>query len=254
MTGYGNRLATLKSVSSGILDQGVLRPHESIEAVWTHIVGGLEALATNGKADQVSLSENALTQRLIDELEGQGGYRPYFFQKEYMEDDDDGHSPRADIAVLGREKNTVLVNGVSYGAKAKFLVIEAKRLPTPEKRRLREYVIGGSDEKKSNTGGIERFKRGDHGRALNEIGMIGYVQRHSFNYWHAEINRWLDELIANSQHDLSWDIQDRLHFEVNGARLARLESHSLRKTDNRRLVIRHLWVRLTQTAADLGSS
>lgn len=244
------RLASLKAVSSGGPDDGVFRPQESIESVWTHIEKGLEALASNGKTDQISLNENGLTQRLIDELETQNGYRPYYFQKEHMVQDDDGHSARNDVAVLARVANAVVVHGVSYGAKAKFLVLEAKRLPAPEKKRQREYVIGeASAGKARKTGGIERFKRGDHDRTLKEVGMIGYVQNHSFDHWHAQINGWVDELIANSQQGLSWDRQDRLERDTSSERLARLKSYSLRSTDNQRLLIRHRWISLLPSAA-----
>lgn len=243
-------LVPVTAATLGKLHEGVVRPKESIESVWEHIEKGLEALATNGKTDQTSLNENGLTQRLIHELETVDGYQPFYFQKEEMEDDSDGHSPRNDISAHARAADAVVVYGVSYGVKAKFLVLEAKRLPAPEKRREREYVIGATNTQKVyRAGGIERFKLGDHGPALKEVGMIGYVQRHSFDHWRAEINRWIDDLIAASQQGLSWDTKDQLELETSSARLARFKSHNLRKTDNQRLLIRHIWISLDSSAA-----
>lgn len=228
-------LSAIKTRSSGMLDTGVLRPGESLDAVWKHIVEGLEALATNGTTDQTTLNESGLTQRLMDELEGHDGYRPYYFHKEYMEDDSDGHSRRGDVAVLARKGRCVVINGVSHASGAPFLALEAKRLPAPKKEREREYLVGHG-------GGIERYKRGMHARALKEVGMIGYVQRYSFDYWRKQINSWVDELLASSQQDLSWDVQDRLDIEAVSPLLARLRSNTLRKSDDQRLSIRHLWV------------
>lgn len=237
MSTIRSRLSALKSRGRGALDAGVLSPRQSVEAVWRHIVEGLDALAMNGKTDQMELNENALTQRLFDELQGRAEGFPFYFDKEYMEDEGDGNSRRIDIAVKPRKARPFVVRGVPYAFPKAFLALEAKRLPAPKKGREREYLAG-------ERGGVERFKRGHHAQQLTEVGLIGYVQRYSFDYWRVRINQWVDELLAASQADLPWDAQDRLELEAKSQRLAQLRSTSLRVSDQQRLTIRHLWVQL----------
>lgn len=228
-------LAALRTKSEGALASGTLRPDESLDAVWKHLCEGLEALAESD--DAVDLPENGLTQRLVTELEKKSGARPYFFLQEYMENDRSGHSPRADIAAMAREGGGCIVNGISWAGGKRFLALEAKRLPTPGTGREREYLTG---EK----GGVARFKLGLHAGELKTVGMIGYVQREAFHYWLATINAWVDELIAGSRPELSWDQSDKLQMEEALPRLARLRSSSLRAPDNQRLSMRHIWVQL----------
>jgi hypothetical protein len=169
----------------------------------------------------------------VTELEYKAVYRPYFFHQEYVENERSGSSPRSDIAVQAH----------CAGGK-RFLVLEAKRLPTPGTGR--EYIEGKS-------GGVERFKRGDHGRELRTVGMIGYVQRKSFAFWQDALNGWIDELIASPSSGVPWDEQDKLIPETASERLATLRSSNLRVTDEKRLKMRHLWVQLALPEPALGA-
>lgn len=238
------RLAALKAKSVGTLAKDVLRPDESIDAVWQHLVRGLEALAANGDPAQVKLNENGLTQRLITRLEEPPDYRPFFFQKEDMEDDTDGRtSKRVDVAVKARGDRRIVIDGLRFASGQRFLVLEAKRLPTPD--REREYLAG-------DRGGVERFKLGHHAKELTAVGVIGYIQRHSFNYWRQTINTWVDELIEVSTANPHWDEDDKLQMEAESPRLAQLRSKNLRASDNQRLTMRHLWVQLANQTAGLS--
>lgn len=239
------RLAALKSSLSGTPIKGVLPANQSIDAVWQHITEGLEALAANGQVDQVELNENALTQRLFDELQGIAGFRPFYFHKEFMQDESTGKSPRADLAVLPGKARPIVVNSISYAWPKPFLTLEAKRLPTPGHKREREYLIGDG-------GGVARFKLGDYAPQMTEVGLIGYVQRHSFEYWLKQINEWVDELMATTQVDLPWDVLDKLKLEAESKRLARLRSDNVRVSDKKRVTIRHLWVQLANEATAAG--
>ncbi len=49
-----------------------------------------------------------------------------------------------------------------------FFVIEAKRLPTPGTGREKEYVA-------SDAGGMQRYKKGNHGKGLSDSALIGYI-------------------------------------------------------------------------------
>ena len=61
-----------------------------------------------------------------------------------------------------------------------LFVVEAKRLPAPyRKSREKEYVIG-----ETNNGGIERYKTEKHGKRFSRGGMLGFVEKQTFRYWH----------------------------------------------------------------------
>lgn len=246
MTSTPRRLTAVRARSLGSLTAGTLRLHESIDSAWQHLCDGLKALADKGTDDQVTLNENALTQRLLTELEQVSWDRPYFFQKEFMEDDSTGNSRRTDVAVQARQGACVVVDGIGFSNGKRFLALEAKRLPAPRNDREREYLIGEH-------GGIERFKKGDHGRELKTVGIIGYIQRHAFDYWRDRINGWIDQLIPTSLPELPWDLQDRLDMEENSPQLARLQSRTLRVSDNKRITVRHLWVQMATGAAQSSS-
>lgn len=217
----GNWLAGLRARVQG---QGPVTRQIALEEVWRHIETSLNALATSMGEEGVWLNERGLTQRLVTLLESSQNH-PYFFQKEFMEDDTDGNSRAVDIAVQVRATG------------ARILALEAKRLPSPGSGRQMEYLTG-------RLGGVERFKRGLHGAELGEAGMIGYVQEGSLVSWAHTLNAWISSFVETPGGDISWDAQDLLTMEASTDRQARLHSHPLRATDGRRVALRHLWVRL----------
>jgi len=68
-------------------------------------------------------------------------------------------------------------------SKIKLYTIEAKRLPTGTGIREKEYIYG-SFSSGSPSGGIQRFKTGDHGYGLPKSALLGYVEEYDFSYWH----------------------------------------------------------------------
>lgn len=158
----------------GELAEGALRKGESLDEVWGHIEACLVTLAEREHSDHLDLNEKGLTQRLVTELGRRPGYRSYFFQKEDMEDEQSGKSPQVDIAVQAQDGAWFEVHGVRYAGGQRFLVLEAKRLPTPGTGREKEYLVDGkkSGNKKSG-GGVERFKLGIHGADLRTVGPWG---------------------------------------------------------------------------------
>lgn len=90
-----------------------------------------------------------------------------------------------------------------------FFRIEAKRLPTPGtdkdgNSREREYV-------QSDSGGIQRYKKGLHGAGLTQNAIIGYIQKNDSSHWHTKINEWIQDLISNNTDlDIQWDSNDLL--------------------------------------------
>ncbi len=103
-----------------------------------------------------------------------------------------------------------------------FFVIEAKRLPTPGVGRNKEYVEG-------NYGGMQRYKKGDHGIGLKESALIGYIQKNDVAYWLMQINEWIEGLIStNTNPDIEWNKDDLLVFETNLAKVQKYRSNNLR--------------------------
>lgn len=228
-------LGALQSNPTGQLSAGVLPAGAALEVVWRDIADCLQDLAE--LTADLPRNENGLTQMLIDTLEQRPGSRPYYFQREDMENVHNGNSRRLDIAAKARNetKGYVLLEGIPHASGNRFLAVEAKRLPTPGADREREYLAG-------DLGGLERFKRGLHGGELRSVGMIGYVQEHDFTHWVQILNQWIDDLIRSSPPALPWEASDKLTLDGVLEAVASLRSTNLRITDNQRLAIRHLWV------------
>lgn len=153
-------------------------------------------LMTSSKAME---HEDLITQELcvyLERLARPNGIFMFQFQRKYP------HSTRSsDIGIIEVENYNP-----THPSKV-FFVIEAKRLPTPGSGREREYVEG-------NHGGIERYKRGHHGKGLTDSAVIGYIQKHTCNHWFTQITSWINDLIRNSTaSDILWDSSDLLIFE-----------------------------------------
>jgi hypothetical protein len=108
---------------------------------------------------------------------------------------------RADMAV--KPLGTIRVEGRDYYDFQQLLPIECKRLPTPPDTRRGdlEYVHGLPGHR---TGGIERFKHGQHGPANQHALMIAYVQAESFTHWLTAINARLAKLATEGADDGIW--------------------------------------------------
>jgi hypothetical protein len=68
-----------------------------------------------------------------------------------------------------------------------FFDIECKRLNT-SLQHVKQYVSG-------KTGGIERFKRNQHGTNLKYSAIIGYIENETHSFWFDKINSWIKEKI-----------------------------------------------------------
>ena len=121
-----------------------------------------------------------------------------------------------------------------------LLPIECKRLPTPKDkdRDEREYVIN----RKATTGGIQRFKAGDHGAAHSRAAIIAYVQAETPQVWFDRLNAWITEL-DGSEHT-GWSLQDLIRSEsvVGKTGLTMYRSQHVRAKGLSQIDIRHLWI------------
>ena len=108
-----------------------------------------------------------------------------------------GSNRSSDFGVL-------IVKPFNSNPSREFFRIEAKRLPTGYGKREKEYVEG-------NSGGIERYKRGHHGKDLSQSAIIGYIQKEDSSHWHTKLNQWINDLISNNVDEgIHWDSQDLL--------------------------------------------
>jgi hypothetical protein len=171
----------------------------------------------------------------------------YFHHEEHQ-----GARRRVDLSVLPTESS--LIGAMTYSVYDPFLVIEGKRLPAPSVDREIEYVTGNDRR----TGGIQRFKLGLHGGALDVAGMVGYVQGRSVGDWHQQINSWITDLASGRRQDVClWEANETLGpLEVNEASGASYcASGHGRASPGSRGVIRlhHLWVVMRGAAASQGT-
>lgn len=110
--------------------------------------------------------------------------------------------------------------------------VECKRLPSPEKSREKEYVIGTS-----NNGGIERYKTEKHGKGLNNCGILGFIEKENSSHWFKEINSWIIDL---TKKDVNWKIDEILSETESTTDYSILKSIAYRK--NSTLDLSHLWI------------
>ena len=111
--------------------------------------------------------------------------------------------------------------------------VESKRLPSPEKKREKEYVIGDN-----NNGGIERYKTEKHGKGLSECGLLGFVENKDFNHWHTTINGWIDDL--SKLPNTTWKSDEVLSKIDSNTDYCTLQSTAHRISDDIKLT--HLWI------------
>ena len=151
---------------------------------------------------------------------------------------------RVDMSALPSDGG--FVGETYYSIYDPLLVFEGKRLPTPPRKRQREYVTGGSDK----SGGIQRFKLALHG-ALQATGvMVGYIQKADSVAWISLINQWIRDLAATGgESDETWSEDELLaDFSKDASlRTASASSECARSSTavSSRIKLRHLWVEMS---------
>jgi hypothetical protein len=117
-----------------------------------------------------------------------------------------------------------------------LFVVESKRLPAPDNKKLREkeYVIG---DKKN--GGIERYKKEIHGKNFDECGMVGFIEKYTPSYWLNLINSWIHELAKT---DLGWSDNELLAIKENTDDYSYLFSIANRMKSDKNVALHHWWI------------
>lgn len=145
---------------------------------------------------------------------------------------------RVDIAA--KPTKATIINGMTYTKYQPFLVVEGKRLPAPSKARKQEYVTGGVKQ----SGGIQRFKLGLHGKDHATAVLVGYIQKQDARHWYSQVNGWIGELAQSDPQQ--WDADEILTAFASadkGSR-ARAESNHPRSKPHRIAPIQlfHFWI------------
>jgi len=171
------------------------------------------------------LNENYLTQEFAAILNRSLKDFPFCVQKTYH----DIYTPNANAQ---RSVDFYFYPGEEGESTRSIYSVEAKRLPAPDRTREKEYVIGN----KKNTGGIERFKNEEHGKGLNECGMLAFVEDKSFEHWFNKINEWIC--------DENWKTCEQLSEFEQSKNFAKSFSKVHRTIED--LILFHFWISLWQ--------
>ena len=229
----------LQNNSSGRLTEGI-EYDSSIKAIIEFIEVYFIEFSQKIKGE-ISASEKSLTDKLCKFLNRKAGAYPFYFQHENVENHASGKSPQTDIGTLSRSEQLIIADR-NYGEFDSFFSIEAKRLPTPGHNREKEYVIGHDKA----CGGLERFKKGIHGKELKYAAIIGYIQKEDSNHWFLKINNWIAELMISSPE--LWKEEDKLIQDQNELTgLTKFASRNYRSDINGQedfISIFHFWVNL----------
>lgn len=136
----------------------------------------------------------------------------------------------------------VWVEGRRHADFDALLPIECKRLPTPKgkDRDEREYVFSEN----SSTGGIQRFKQGNHGANHSLGAMIGYIQQETISFWSSRVSDWIKGLIDTGVQ--GWSIDDMIKVKHNdpAKRISVLSSSHCREKNLTEIELRHLWIQM----------
>ena len=197
-----------------------LSPNATISQLFEYLEKVLAVFQYVGILGDADDWEDDISQELVRILNTHNPRVSFYFDKQHKNKKKNSSYP--DIGVC--------VNNGNY-----FFHLEAKLF-------VKEYVYG-------RTGGIERFKREDHGveyiksvpHQLPYSGIIGYMLDKDFQYWHSKVNLWIDSQI-NSKTKIKWTNADKLQLMYKKTKIARF--HSVNKTLSGEINLVHLWVNL----------
>jgi hypothetical protein len=150
---------------------------------------------------------------------------------------------QVDLSALPSEG--LVINARPYTIYDPVLVIECKRIPAPSGDREKEYVTGADPTEV--TGGIQRFKLGQHGANMDMAAMVGYVQSGTATQWSQRINAWILELVDSPIGDgCVWSPSDQLEELQEYTSTDVTSYHSVhersRSTTGNKIELHHLWI------------
>jgi len=229
------------SVQNGALGKDVQMSAASIHALIDFIGDELPTWRDHPDRSKQT-SETSLTSQLCGHLNTAARFSPGWDILQFrIEEPDEQQRGRKIDLVVSPCGPIIWIEGRRCTQFDILLPIECKRLPTPKDkdRDEREYVIN----RHATTGGIQRFKAGNHGAKHLLAAMIGYVQAESPATWHTRLNSWISELEKTQQ--LGWSAKDLIHVEAEfKTGVTTLISSHMRERDLSKIDIRHLWIKM----------
>lgn len=228
-----------RSVASGTLSDDVLPHNLSFEAIVCFVRKQLPLWRVDPDTP-INEAENGLNESLCGFLSIHA--RDYLPLCHFMHEASQRGRRRVDVAA--KPIKHILVEGHLYTKNDPVFVIEGKLLPPPGKKREREYLTGLDGEI---TGGVQRFKLGEHGGKLDEAAIVGYVQKNSLHSWYETINSWIDDLISHDQY-LEWRESEKLTLFHEDKQCAYSISTNIRdaeKCNSDTIKLHHFWVNLS---------
>lgn len=188
-------------------------------------VAHFKAYLKSGFHKKKTLSENDLTQEYTKQAQILIRKKDYPFNIEGQYQDIYNLSRGfSDFFFYPNEQNVELSSIYS---------VESKRLPSPEKNREKEYVVGNK-----NNGGIERYKTEKHGKGLIECGLVGFLEKEDSAHWRKTINNWIEELVKLPQ--TSWSNDEGLGKIDQRTDFCIMQSIAHRKVND--ISLMHLWI------------
>jgi hypothetical protein len=187
-------------------------------------------------------AETNLTSQLCGHLNGASRHSPGFDILQFrVEEQDEQQAGRKIDLIAAPCGASICVEGRRHTEFDSLMPIECKRLPTPKgtDRDEREYVIS----RHSSTGGIQRFKDGNHASAHTFAAMIGYLQEETTAVWETRVSGWINGLAGVEP---GWTAKDLLSADRNDAalRLAVFHSSHERQKGLSEIELRHLWLEM----------
>ena len=209
-----------------------------ITSIYNYLSSVLSAF--KGKKDE---NENAITNRLCKSLNAKKPSEySFYFHHQNVEDEKENTS--TDFAAFGTYAYAE-ENDIENEDSPSLIKFEAKRLNSslPVKRE-KEYVCGEYLQGKCvrNSGGIERFKNGRHGKDVVNAALVGYIQTDSPKHWLKKVNEWIQEQIKNpSDTKLTWNNNDKLLINTSTDNLSSYSSSSHRIFGDI-IYLSHFWI------------
>jgi hypothetical protein len=231
------------SAQAGSLGGDVHLPATSLFEMLNFI--GSELPVWRDRKDRpMETAETALTSQLCAHLNSASRHSSGWDMLQFRVEETDAAVRARKVDLIAAPSDCVIwVDGRKHTDFDALVPIECKRLPIPKdaSRDEREYVFSST----SSTGGIQRFKEGNHGAAYGLGGMIGYIQADDASRWTKEIETWVDGLVTAKQ--AGWSKADHLELEDNSAatKTTRLKSKHTRNGGLPDIHLRHLWVEMS---------
>lgn len=230
------------SVQFGALGSDVQKPATFRHELIDFIAGELPRW--RDRPDRpAATAETSLTSQLCGHLNGVSRHSPGFDILQFrVEEQDEQQAGRKIDLVASPCGASICVEGRRHTEFDSLMPIECKRLPTPKgtDRDEREYVIS----RHSSTGGIQRFKVGDHASTHSFAAMIGYVQEETTAVWETRVAGWINGIAGVES---GWTAKDLLHLDHDdsASRLRRFRSSHERQKSLSEIELRHLWLEMT---------